>query len=129
MAVHLHYRPAMVRTLLIASITFISLLCFAPSAEACGETGCQALLAMIQVDSADQGPPSLAEEGDEASVRERDRSKREPIAPEFWSQFRSYAYKQLPTHREESFTAVWVAMPLSTSEGTVPTLGVRGSWW
>lgn len=124
----------MLRTLFVGSICLTSLLCFTPTAEACGETGCQALLAMIQVDSvepddANPEPPSLAEEGDEASVRERDLSKRQPKAPAFWSQFRSYAYKQLPTHREESFTAVWVGMPLATSDGTVPALGVRGSWW
>jgi hypothetical protein len=44
-------------------------------------------------------------------------------------QFRSYAYRQLPQHKKENFQAVWVAMPLETSDGTVPSLGLVGSWW
>lgn len=124
----------MLRILLAGSVCIFGLLSFAPMAAACPESGCQSLLTVIQVDPVprfDTKPatPSLSEAGDEAGVRKRDLSKREPKAPRFWTQFRSYAYKRLPKHREQNFAAVWVAMPLATSDGTVPTLGLRGSWW
>ncbi len=124
----------MLRPLLAACLGLLSLLCFTPGAEACGESGCQVLLQKIQDEPAadksmQASSPALAEAGDEAVVRERDRRRLEPEAPAFWMQFRSYAYKKLPKHQEENFRAVWVAMPLSTSDGTVPTLGLKGTWW
>jgi hypothetical protein len=72
---------------------------------------------------------TLAPAADEAEVRKRDARKNKPFRPAFWSQFRSYAYKQLPKHDKENFRAVWVAMPIDTTEGTVTTVGLKGIWW
>jgi hypothetical protein len=124
----------MLKLLPATAVFLVSLVWLAPEASACPQGQCASLVTQIQLapGEAESNPnsgPSLAADGDEASVRARDLRKLEPQAPEFWTQFRSYAYKQLPTHREENFTAVWVAMPISTSDGTVPTLGVRGLWW
>ena len=122
----------MLKFLLAASICFFTLAWSAPDALACSDSACTMLVTTIQAaagETASRPRPVLAAPGDEASLRARDLLKLEPQAPAFWSQFRSYAYKQLPTHQKENFKAVWVAMPISTSDGTVPTLGVRGSWW
>lgn len=134
MAAHLQSQEAMLRLIAALSACFFLLVSHESTASACGELECSSFLTTFSVmpapgQTAQTSSPALAEAGDEAQVRERDRLRLEPKAPAFWMQFRSYAYKQLPKHHEENFTAVWVAMPLSTSDGTVPTLGVKGSWW
>lgn len=111
---------------LIASLALLSILVSSGTAEAspgvegCVEQACEPLL-IVQA--------TLAPAADEAEVRKRDAKKLKPPVPAFWSQFHSYAYKQLPKHQEKNFHAVWVGMPIDTTEGTVATVGVKGIWW
>ena len=121
----------MLRLLVPALVSLVALAMGAPSAEACGESGCQALLKTIALEARPTQilPPVLAPVADEAEVRARDRQKLGPATPVFWRQFRSYAYKQLPQHSNHSFKAVWIAMSVRTTSGSVPTLGLKGTWW
>ncbi len=116
------------RLLLLSTLLALTVLARSPKeAEACSEAGCQALVV-----SAVAGPivePSIAPAAEESEVRARDLAKLEPQTPEFWLQFKSYAYKQLPTHQDKSFKAVWIGMTVQTPDETVPAVGLQGIWW
>lgn len=121
----------MFRLLLPALAAFAVLSIASDRAEACGDTGCQALVvAAVATETANEAPaPTVAPAADEAEVRARDLAKKLPKAPAFWMQFKSYAYKKLPTHQEKSFTAVWIGMAVETPDETVAGVGVQGVWW
>ena len=126
----------MVRLLLTSLLAFTALsLSSAESADACGYTSCQAVIASFDlaqhVESAAPARQArrIAPASDEAEVRARDLAKLEPQAPAFWMQFKSYAYEQLPTHEKKNFSAVWIAMAVETPDETVAGVGLQGIWW
>lgn len=121
----------MLRLLFISLALFFVTVLSVSEAQACTELGCLAKISVNAPNRLHVGNEDLrcASESDEAKVRQRDEQKRWVQTPKFWRQFRSYAYKQLPKHQEPSFRAVWVAMPIRTSDGTIATVGVKGVWW
>tara|TARA_R110002096_G_scaffold434832_5_gene658217 strand:- start:17435 stop:17800 length:366 start_codon:yes stop_codon:yes gene_type:complete len=101
-------------------------------AEACSESGCVTIVASaLQPAEPEQAAPepSVAPAADESEVRAHNLAKLEPQTPEFWLQFKSYAYKQLPTHEDKSFKAVWIGMAVQTPDETVAGFGLQGIWW
>lgn len=127
----------MPRLLALLSIAFAVLITGEPQAEACGHIGCHAMVVL----TAQAGSPAkdakptrrvvqrVAPAADEAEVRAIDDAKGQPPTPAIWMQFKSYAYKQLPTHEEKRFTAVWIGMTVETPDETIPAVGLEGIWW
>jgi len=118
----------MVRFFLASLLAITALSISAKSAEACGEPGCHTILPSIAMPHREEAP-TVAPASDEAEVRAKDLAKLEPQTPAFWMQFKSYAYKNLPTHEERNFKAVWVAMAVTTPDETVAAVGFEGTWW